>query len=47
MQTKLQEKIALEHLWSKKFKENGQYTADMVPLTSKITELTRELIQFK
>ena len=47
MQTKLQEKIALEHLWFRKFEENGQYTADMVPLTSKIKELTRELIQFK
>ena len=47
MQTKLQEKIALEHLWFRKFEEKGQYTTDMVPLTNKIKELTRELIQFK
>lgn len=47
MQTTLKKKIALEHLWSKKFEENGQYTTDMVPLTNKIKELTRELIELK
>ena len=44
MITKLEQKVALEHLWAKKFKENGAYTIDMVPLTSKIEELQRELI---
>jgi len=44
MQTKLEQKIALEHLWTQKFKEKGQYTTEMVPLTNKIKELTRQLI---
>jgi len=44
MQTKLEQKVALEHLWTKKFKEKGQYTTEMVPLTNKIKELTRQLI---
>ena len=44
MITKLEQKVALEHLWAQKFKENGAYTIDMVPLISKIEELQRELI---
>ena len=40
----LQKKVELEHLWTKKYKERGVYTTDMVPLTNEIKKLTRELI---
>ena len=32
----LNEKIALENLWSKLYKKNGVYTTDMIPLTLRI-----------
>ena len=40
----LNEKIALENLWSKLYKKNGVYTTDMIPLTLRIKELTKQLI---
>ena len=40
----LQQKVELEHLWTKLYKKNGIYTADMIPLTVKIKELTRKII---
>ena len=40
----LNEKIALENLWSKLYKKNGVYTTDMIPLTIRIKELTKQLI---
>jgi hypothetical protein len=40
----LNEKIALENLWSKLYKKNGVYTKDMIPLTLRIKELTKQLI---
>lgn len=43
----LEEKIALEQLWNKKFIENGSYTPDMVPLTSQIKQVTQKLIEAK
>ena len=40
----LNEKIALENLLSKLYKKNGVYTTDMIPLTLRIKELTKQLI---
>tara|TARA_R110002049_G_scaffold56651_1_gene156043 strand:+ start:291 stop:470 length:180 start_codon:yes stop_codon:yes gene_type:complete len=40
----LNEKIALEHLWTQLYVKNGVYTPSMVPLTNKIKELTKQLI---
>ncbi len=40
----LNEKIALEHLWTQLYIEHGVYTPAMVPLTNKIKELTKQLI---
>jgi hypothetical protein len=40
----LNEKIALEHKWTKLYKENGVYTTDMIPLTLKIKNITKKLI---
>jgi len=40
----LNEKIALEHLWTKLYQKNGVYTTDMIPLTLRIKELTKQLI---
>ena len=40
----LQQKVELEHLWTELYKKNGIYTADMIPLTVKIKELTRKII---
>ena len=43
----LEEKIALEQLWNKKFIENGSYTPEMVPITSQIKQVTQKLIEAK
>ena len=40
----LNEKIALESQWTKLYKQNGVYTTDMIPLTMKIRELTKQII---
>ena len=40
----LQQKVELEQLWTELYKKNGIYTADMIPLTVKIKELTRKII---
>ena len=40
----LEKKVALEHLWTKKYIEKGKYTTDMVPLTTQIRKLTKQLM---
>jgi|TARA_X000001316_G_C907461_1_gene23750 hypothetical protein len=40
----LDQKIACEHLWTKLYKENGSYTPDMMALTLKIRDLTKQII---
>jgi len=40
----LQEKIALEHLWTEQYRQYGSYTPAMVPLTSRIKAVTLKLI---
>ena len=40
----LDEKIELEHLWTKLYKKHGIYTTEMVPITERIKELTLQLI---
>ena len=42
--TLLDEKVALERKWTRLYKKNGLYTVDMVSLTKRIENLTRQII---
>jgi|TARA_R100000988_G_scaffold103153_1_gene81089 hypothetical protein len=42
--TLLDEKVALERKWTRLYKKNGLYTVEMIPLTTRISDLTKKII---
>jgi len=44
MENLLEEKIALEHLWTKMYKHNGVYTNQMVYLDKALSNIRKKII---
>ena len=44
MDNLLEEKIALEHLWTKMYKHNGVYTNQMVYLDKALSNIRKKII---